>query len=51
MTKTEIKVTSEKQMRIVERTLKALDYKKTSDCMWATIYTWNNNEVILVREY
>ena len=46
-----IKMWNEKDMQENERNLKEYGYTKTSDCMWAKIYTKGNNEVTLIREY
>ena len=51
MTRTEIKINTENEMRYIERRLKETGYNKTNDCMWAKIYTKNNNEIVLTREY
>ena len=31
--------------------LKETGYTKANDCMWIKIYTKNNNEIVLTREY
>ena len=51
MIRTEIKAFTEKEMRCVERKLIETGYAKTNDCMLVKIYTKNNNEIILTREY
>ena len=51
MLRTEIKAYTENEMREIERKLKVTGYAKTNDCMWAKIYTKNNNEIVLTREY
>ena len=51
MIRTEIKAYTEKEMRDTERKLKETGYTKTNDCMWVKIYTKNNNEIVLTKEY
>ena len=51
MLRTEIKAYTENEMRDAERKLKETGYAKTNDCMWAKIYTKNNNEIVLTREF
>lgn len=51
MIRTEIKAFTENEMREIERKLKVTGYTKTNDCMWAKIYTKNNNEIVLTREF
>jgi hypothetical protein len=51
MTRTEIKVNTEQEQREVERKLKETGYNKIADCMWAKIYTKNNNEIVVNREW
>lgn len=51
MIRTEIKAYTENEMRDTERKLKETGYAKTNDCMLAKIYTKNNNEIVLIREF
>lgn len=51
MTRTEIRTSTETAQRETERKLNETGYVKTSDCMWAKIYTKNNNEIIVIREW
>lgn len=51
MIRAEIKAYTEKDMRDTERKLKETGYAKTNDCMWVKIYTKNNNEIVLIKEY
>lgn len=51
MIRTEIKAYTEKEMRDTERKLKETGYTKTNDCMLVKIYTKNNNEIVLTKEY
>lgn len=46
-----LKATSENEMKFFENGLKQLGYEKTSDCMWAKIYTKDNSEYVVKREY
>lgn len=39
------------EMRIFEVGLKSQGFIKTSDCMWVKIYTKNNVEYVISREY
>lgn len=51
MIRTEIKAYTENEMREIERKLKVTGYAKTNDCMWVKIYTKNNNQIVLTREF
>lgn len=46
-----IKAMDENEMRFFEKGLKEQGFAKTSDCMWAKVYTKNNTEYIITREY
>ena len=46
-----LKATSENEMKFFENGLKQLGYEKTNDCMWAKIYTKDNSEYVVKREY
>lgn len=46
-----IKAINENEMRFFEKGLKEQGFTKTSDCMWAKVYTKNNTEYIITREY
>jgi hypothetical protein len=48
---TKIKCYNENEMYFNEKQLKKDGYKKTSDCMWVKIYTKENSEISLIREY
>ena len=51
MIRTEIKTYTEREQREVERKLQETGYNKIADCMWAKIYTKNNNEIVVNREW
>ena len=46
-----INAMNENEMRFFEKGLKEQGFTKTSDCMWAKVYTKNNTEYIITREY
>lgn len=46
-----IKAMNENEMKFFEKGLKEQGFTKTSDCMWAKVYTKNNTEYIIIREY
>lgn len=51
MTTVTLKAMSENEMRFFEAGLKEHGFKKTRDCMWAKIYTKNNIEYVVTREF
>lgn len=44
-------ITSEHEMRSVEKFLKTRGYSKTADCMWYKIYSKDDTDYVLNREY
>lgn len=46
-----INAMSEKEMKTLERDLNNLGYSKTADCMWCKIYSKDNTDYVLNREY
>ena len=44
-------ITSEHEMRSVEKFLKTRGYSKTADCMWCKIYSKDDTDYVLNREY
>lgn len=46
-----LRAISENEMRFFEKGLKEQGFTKTSDCMWAKIYTKNHIEYVVIREY
>lgn len=51
MTTLTLKANSESEMRFFENGLKKFGFTKTSDCMWAKIYTKGNTEYVITREW
>ena len=51
MTTLTLKANNENEMRFFEKGLKESGYNKTSDCMWAKIYTKGNSEYVVTREW
>ena len=51
MTTLTLKANSESEMRLFENGLKKFGFTKTSDCMWAKIYTKGNTEYVITREW
>lgn len=51
MIKTNIKANTQEEQREIERKLKETGYTKIADCMWVKIYTKNNNEITVEREW
>lgn len=46
-----VKAMNENEMRWIENGLKEQGFTKTNDCMWAKIYTKNNTQYVITREF
>lgn len=51
MIRTEVKTNNENEQRTTIEKLTSTGYTKTSDCMWAKVFTKGNLEVVVTREW
>lgn len=49
--KKSVKCNTPEQMRETEHRIKEAGFKKTADCMWVKVYTLENTEIIVTREW